>query len=292
MALNPKEIISSIYERRNILKKNTFILIVGESGEGKSYAALRIAEFIDSQFDPSQQVIYTAADLLKKIEEAREKKYKVLILDEAHTTIPARLWYSITNIATTFILTTFRQLQRLCLIFVSPSIEEVDVSIRRSVNFYFIVKRTTNEFSYVFPYQVVINRFDLEKQKVRLKRLTIKHNRKIYIIKEFLLKKPSKENIEKYENAAVKYKADLLRRQLNEIQSKVGSTLENKKTFDEIMAFLFENKKMLNMSFRKRKDGSIKLKRDFFKRLFKLTEQEIFELEAILFEELKKQNLI
>lgn len=291
--MNFEEIMKLIVRRRNELKKNTIIAITGDTGEGKSYAALRIAEIIDPEFDPEKQIIYNPKNLLERIEEAKEKKYKVLILDEAHVTVPARLWYSLTNIAIHFVLTTFRQLHRLTVIIVTPSIEEIDISLRRLLNYYFIVKRTTSRYAYLFPYEIYINRFTLLKQETLIKRLILIIDKKIYRIKTIKLKQPSLRIREKYEEMSKKFKAELLRKQIIELESKLKKGDEEvKKTIDEVLAFLFENKRLLNMSFRRKRDGTIKLNRSMFKRMFKFTEEDLYELEARLFEELKKQNLI
>ena len=291
--MRPEKIIKLIVTRRHRLKKNTIIAITGDPGEGKSYVALRIGEIIDENFDPEKQVIYHPKDILARIEEARKHRYKVLILDEAHVTIPARLWYSATNLAINFVLTTFRQLHRLCVIVVSPSLEEVDKSLRRLINYYFIISRTSNKFAYVFPYQIKINRYAVQDQKAYLKRFMFQYEGKIYRVKSFLMKKPNEEICEKYEKIATEFKAGLLKRKLSQLEMRFEKDAdERKKTLEEIITWLFENPKILKRAYRRKRDGTIKLYKGMFKKIFKLDETEMIELEGKIEEELKNRGWI
>jgi Zonular occludens toxin (Zot). len=165
------EVIRRIIYNRIEMKKNCFFMLVGDSGEGKSYTALRIAEIVQEDFDPKTQVVYTPDQYLDVINYAVEKrKTKVIILDEAHVTIPARLWLSFTNLAVGLVTTTFRRLKSLAVLIVSPDINWVEKMVRESCNYYAICERKRKdgriEYVYADVFKVLRNRYDIEKTKL------------------------------------------------------------------------------------------------------------------------------
>jgi hypothetical protein len=79
-------------ERRNKLNMDSRIIIEGEAGLGKSYAALRLAELIDSTFidDPEKavehQVVFAASEYMDAVTSL--PKFSCLIYDE-----PGQSWH-------------------------------------------------------------------------------------------------------------------------------------------------------------------------------------------------------
>jgi ABC-type dipeptide/oligopeptide/nickel transport system ATPase component len=151
-----EELIRHIVESRFRQKKNTFIAICGGVGEGKSYTALRLAEIIQPDFNVKEQVVYYPQQFLQVIENARSKVYRVVVLDEAHTTVPARLWYSFTNLAVSLVASTFRQLKSLVVIIVAPNINWVEKSIREMMNYYGVVLRKEGSIVIVIAYFIFL----------------------------------------------------------------------------------------------------------------------------------------
>ena len=284
------EFIRKITLARNEIKKNSVIGIVGEPGSGKSYAALSFAEYIQPNFSANEQIIYHPVQLLKKIKEARENRYKVLILDEAHATINARTWHSFINLATNMVLNTFRQLCRLNLFIVSPTINEVDVSVRRLLNYYFVVERTTNKYSIVYPYEISFNYLNLQQQEPYLKSPYINVNGHILVVKQFYVLEPSERIINEYENTAIKFKQELLERKLKEIEESLKSDI-NQNT-EEIITFLLNNHEILNKSFRITKSGTFKINKQMMKSLFKMSDTEIIKFETLLEQKLKELSML
>jgi hypothetical protein len=87
---------------------------------------------------------------LSKIKYAtEEKKIKCIVLDEAHVTVPSRLWLSFSNLALGLVTTTFRRLRSLCVFVVAPDISYVEKMIRDSCNFYAICERRLRAYDQI-----------------------------------------------------------------------------------------------------------------------------------------------
>jgi len=120
-------------------KKNFVACIVGETGSGKSYYALRLAELIKPNFDVNLNVVFTAKDFLKRINdrdpETMLKKGDVLIFDEAGTGegISSREWWNLTNRLINYMLQTFRYRQIICF-FTVPLQHFIDKQARELVH--------------------------------------------------------------------------------------------------------------------------------------------------------------
>jgi hypothetical protein len=283
-----EELIRHIVESRFRQKKCTFIAICGGVGEGKSYTALRIAEIIQPDFNVKEQVVYYPQQFLQVIENARSKGYKVVVLDEAHTTVPARLWYTFTNLAVSLVASTFRQLKSLVVIIVAPNINWIEKSLREMVNFYGVVFRKEGSPAYLKLYEIGFNYFDLTDQNPYLKKITFAYNGRPYKLNVLEVGVPSERIIQEYEQVASEFKKQLIQKQLQEVVRKIEKATEvSFKNIDEIVNALIENQKLLFSLVKKRKEG-IKLKKEEVKRLFKLTEAEIKELEQKLFEKMKE----
>ncbi len=200
-------------------KKNIFIMICGGSGEGKSYTALKIAEIIQPDFNPAIQIAYFAWQFLKVIENAKKKKYKVIILDEAHTTIPATKWFDYVNKAVHYVTTTFRQLHTLCVLIVTPNIKLIDKRLREICNYYAVAWRPTN-YVFIDFYKIYFNYYDLHNPEPKLNRIICKVGDKLVRIRRIKIKAPSKKLRKRYEKYSKIYKSDILRSKLEEIMKK------------------------------------------------------------------------
>lgn len=287
-----EKLIKHLVESRFRQKKNTFIAICGGVGEGKSYTALRLAEIIQPDFNVREQVVYYPQQFLSVIENARSKGYKVVVLDEAHTTIPARLWYSFTNLAISLVASTFRQLKSLVVIIVTPNINWVEKSIREMINFYGVVLRKEDSPTYLKLYEVGLNYFDLREQTPYLKRIVFAYNGRPYRLNVIEVGMPSQRLIEEYEQVSTEFKRQLIEKQLAEVTRKIEKATEvSSKNIDDVVNVLIENKSLLFSLVRKRKEG-MKLKRREVAKLFKLTGPEVEELEQKLFEKVKELGWI
>ncbi|MDY6986413.1 MAG: zonular occludens toxin domain-containing protein [Candidatus Thermoplasmatota archaeon] len=124
------------YYNNRIFKqnKNWLAVVCGETGSGKSYSALKMAEMCDPSFNVNR-VIYTPEDFMSVLD-TRLKSGNIIIWDEAGVGLPAREWYSISNKAIDYVLQTFRH-ENLGVIFTTPSFSFIDVQARKLFHSYF-----------------------------------------------------------------------------------------------------------------------------------------------------------
>jgi|Deesub1362A_J573_1020465.scaffolds.fasta_scaffold00023_155 hypothetical protein len=112
--------------------KNFMMNISGETGSGKSYSALRIAELIDPGFN-AERIVFTPEDYINAIEAARKRE--CIIFDEAGVGIPNREWYSITNRLVNYTSQIFR-FKNLVVIYTSPFSKFIDSSLVKLLHAY------------------------------------------------------------------------------------------------------------------------------------------------------------
>ena len=229
------EIVARLAQNHFALKKNFFMVIVGRPGSGKSYTALKFAETIEPDFSPGKQIAYFPEQFQSVMDYVREHKKKVIIFDEAHVTLSSRKWFSATNVALNNIMTTFRQLHRLAVFFVTPYQNFVDKQLRGLFDYYCIVEKTMTESNetlvFGMLYQIKTNLFDLKDQTPYLQKVRILWNGQVYVVGEMKIDLPSERVINEYENQSMKFKSDVLRKALETI---VGKDNLVKKVQEEI----------------------------------------------------------
>ncbi len=118
-------------------KKNFLCFITGQTGAGKSYAAISMAEIYSNMFGiefyPEYHIITSLKEMLLLINEPKEtRKIKfgsVIVFDEPQVEGDASRWQSEINQALTQLVSTFRN-QRLVVFFVCPYKEMIVKSSR------------------------------------------------------------------------------------------------------------------------------------------------------------------
>lgn len=113
--------------------KNFLLVICGETGSGKSYAALRLAEVLDKKFS-ARQVVFNKLEFFELLKSNILRKGSVIVFDEAGVSLSARKWFEHHEINN--ILQTFRH-RNYIVIFTVPSFEFVDKQARELFHAYF-----------------------------------------------------------------------------------------------------------------------------------------------------------
>ena len=73
--------------------QNYVMLFVGQTGTGKSYAAMSLAEHVDPNFNINR-VVFTADEFIAILNQDKTMvKGSVIMWDEAGVGMPAREWY-------------------------------------------------------------------------------------------------------------------------------------------------------------------------------------------------------
>jgi len=106
-----------LWRRMHVNNKNAMICLIGDPGNGKSWAALRIAELLDPEFH-AEKVAFRPERLLERINEEHPTG-DVTIADEAGVSMNAKTWWESDQIQIGNILETWRHQNR-CLIFTLP----------------------------------------------------------------------------------------------------------------------------------------------------------------------------
>jgi hypothetical protein len=103
-------------------------VLVGPTGIGKSYSALRLAELMDPAFTIAR-VVFSARDFLRLINEDLPKG-TVILWDEMGIGMAAREWYSILNKSVSYVLQSFR-FKNLIILMTVPDPAFIDSQARR-----------------------------------------------------------------------------------------------------------------------------------------------------------------
>lgn len=193
---------SNIYERLHSKKKNFILVVVGPTGSGKSYSALRFCEQIDPSFNASRIVFY-GDDFLDILEQMKIGQF--IIWDEAGVGIPARDWHSIINKTISYILQTYRK-KRFGIIFTVPSFDFIDVHARKLVHA--LGKCSDNSINYEKKecglqfYWLQYNPFVGPKGEGKIYKHypRIKMNGEVHVIKKLKFPLPSKKLRDDYED--------------------------------------------------------------------------------------------
>ena len=118
------------YIKSRVAKNQNFVMLyVGQTGTGKSYAAMSLAEELDPEFDISR-IVFSADEFIDVLNnDDILTRGSVIIWDEAGVGMPAREWYSISNKVISYVVQTFR-VKGYVLIMTTPSLKYIDSQIR------------------------------------------------------------------------------------------------------------------------------------------------------------------
>jgi len=137
-------IYQKILDRIHKNQKNYIAIITGETGSGKSWAAIRMAEQLDPSFNQNRIVFPPLQNLLDKMQEKKQagemKRGMFWVLDEGGVAAAAREWYSDANIYFSYILQSFRKLNQ-GLIITLPHLNLLDSQARQFRNAFIEMKR-------------------------------------------------------------------------------------------------------------------------------------------------------
>jgi len=144
--------------------KNLIGACIGETGSGKSYAMLSLAEGVskinETDFDINKVIFEPKefTNLIRKGEREKLKEGTVLIWDEAGVGLGSNFWYTLLNKSLGLILQTFRS-KNIILLFTVPNLSFIDASARRLMHFIFEMDGINYNAgqSYVKPLRIEVN---------------------------------------------------------------------------------------------------------------------------------------
>jgi hypothetical protein len=309
-----KRILYAVIIRRLRANKPAVCFISGDSGEGKSYATIKLMEVLleiaginlineagelDKEAFNVMQV-YTPLEYSKKLDKLlHDKKYKKLFmfcLHEAREVIKAKRWQSFINTAVADVNALSRRVKRICFFIVSQFIRDIDTSIRYTLNFYIKVNRPIGKASRIEIWVLWKDDNDLEKPKLRKRRLVgylrLPNGRlKRFSPRYIQLTKPRKEFREEFDYQDFTTKSAIIKQKLEKMIAQLQLDLSDTNTKLNTMAeWYIKNIDNLQLIGRMGKKG-FKLKPEF-KVMHGLTDQESKSFKDILEKRLKDVGYI
>ena len=235
-------LIQSVQKRLWKQNKNWLSIITGQTGSGKSWSALSLAEKIDPSFDTSK-VVLRPENFMEKVAEREWGQGDVVVFDEAGAGMSAKAHMTKKNRIIDQVLQTFRR-QNIAVIFTVPSKSNVDKSVRRLLHTYIETKTIDyiNERNHLKWLEMDYNqKTDKIYYKYPKRRTDSGALKKIKTVK---MGKPSESLIKAYEEKRSKYQDSKNNEFLDELQEKMsnGSNSDSGKTKEEkIKEYIEEN---------------------------------------------------
>src|SRR3990167_9289035 len=215
------------YIRRRISNNKNFLCcIVGATGSGKSYSALRLCQSLDPSFDIERCVLHPL-DLLRLINSGKYKPGTPMMVDEAGIMINSRAWQSVQNKLFNYLLQSFRH-KNFILFFTSPTFDFIDSASRKLFHSIIETKHIDKSRNVCInkPYLLQTNGIS---GKIYRKYLRIIDERYGKIpLKRLALGLPSKDLIFAYEKKKEEFTTKLYKEIEQELISKENKTNINK----------------------------------------------------------------
>jgi len=299
-----KRILYSVIIKRLKAKKPAVIFIGGDSGEGKSFSALRLLELLfevqglDFKEYMEDVNIYTPLEYPTKLDsllnDKRLKKINILAIHEARELVKAKNWQSFLTQAIADVNAMSRSIKRLCTIIISQFIRDITLDIRYTLNYYMIVRRPKGRPARLYINVLWKDDRDLEKPKLKKRKLSgylIAPNGryKRYVPQYLELKRPDKDVVIAFEAADKAAKQEIIRNKLNKLIEEMKKDLDtDNNKLDLMVDFYCRNTNNLQMISKKYK-GGIRVNSNF-KNMHDITEEDARRFEKLLNERLKEKG--
>lgn len=295
------DIIRHITLNRNRFKKPVIILFTGDSGEGKSYAALKVMESILPEgvtlVDVIEKVVaYTPLEYSQTINYVlfEAKHLNVVLIDEAREVISAQLWHEFINRAISDVNALSRSVKPLVVLVVTQFIKDIDIKIRRTITFYAKCYRPLGGNTRMRLYRIWKDDYDLENPRLRKRPLTgyIKKDGRYhkFITGDIVLKKPEKEATKIYERLNREKKTRLIRAKLDKILHQLEHEFEGEfKRVEQVAEWYASHRDVLRLIL-KRSRGKVTVDPEV-KVLWNMNPSEFQEFEKRIVNKLSNMNL-
>jgi len=144
-------------KRRITRNKNYLCAITGQTGSGKSYAAMSLMGCITGKLK-TKNICFTAKTFMERVVSGELKKGDVIIWDEAGVDLNSKQWQSLANRVINFVLQTFRNLN-LIVIFTLPYLSFLDSDSRKLLHGYMETMSIDeeNELAILSPKLIQVN---------------------------------------------------------------------------------------------------------------------------------------
>ena len=225
-----KVIIKNIQDRLLHNNENWLCVVCGDTGSGKSYSALRLAEKICPKRFNINNVVFSAEEFMSVLNSGKLRKGDVIVWDEAGVGLPAKEWYDLINKMITYIMQTFRR-DNLAVIFTVPAMSLVTSDVRKLFHAYIETVSKNKRKGYV------VTKFMNIERNPRTDKLYFKY---LHKIEEGMSKKitstrfflpSSKEFIKRYEEKKAVFSETLKKDVESELKLQKIEKLKKKSLF-------------------------------------------------------------
>lgn len=195
--------------------QNCLMLIVGETGSGKSWTGLKIGEELDPSFS-IDRVAFTAEEFAQMLNKDDIEKGQAIMFDEAGVGLKARNWYTEQNKKVIDVLQTFR-FKNLFVIFTVPSAGFIDKNGRKLFHYLIETQKVLKEAGRV---RCKMQRMEYSpkadiagygaKDGIYYKRPRVVKNGRLCIVDKVEFGKPSVKLRHAYEKKSAKFKQKVI----------------------------------------------------------------------------------
>lgn len=216
------------YIKNRIAQNKNFLgFISGQTGSGKSWSSISIAEQLDPEFKVNR-IVFSGLELMRLINSGELKKGSVIVFEEAGIGLSNKNWQSTINKMLNFLIQTFRH-KNFILIFNSPFMDFVDASTRKLFHAEFITcgidrnKGTCKLKPRTIQYNGRQNKF-------YYKMLRVITDKGVIPIAHWNVEKPSKSLIEAYEDKKTEFTTELnqkIQQELQEYEDSANKSTQN-----------------------------------------------------------------
>lgn len=299
-------ILYTLFIKRIKGKKPTITFLGADSGEGKSYTYLKLAERllhlqgVDIRNCLDDVNVYTPVEYPKKIEkllfDKELKKVNLIGIHEARDVVNAKDYSSFLARSIADINAQSRTVKRLMIFIVSQFIRDITTDIRFTITYYCKIYRPIGKRARLMIYKLWKDDRDLEKP--RLKKYKIsgflvypdgKYRR---FTPDYLeIKMPDKEIRDAFEKSDYAAKATIIKRKIDKLVQELSKDIgvENSKVA-AMVSFYAKNQDSLSLIGKRYKRG-FKLNPNF-RDMHDLSKQEVKDFKEGLDVELKRVGLI
>lgn len=236
-----EKVLNSLILRPLRYKKPRVIFIGGDSGEGKSIAALRIEQILleiqglDLRDYINDINIYQPMEYPTKIDRLLNdkslKKVNIVCFHEAREIVKAKNWAGFLAQAVADVNAMSRSVKRLCTIIISQFIRDITTDVRYTLHYYCTAARPLGGHTRLTIYKMWKDDRDLEKprlRKSRIKGLLVYPNgrRRVYMPKYLEITMPDKDIVKIFEEQDKEAKTKIIRAKLNKLIKDMKAELD------------------------------------------------------------------
>ena len=140
------------YIKWRVRKNKNFLgVFIGQTGSGKSYGALSLADILSDGKLPKENICFTGKEFIKRLRtglaDGTLKKGDVIVWDEAGVDLNSKQWMAATHRAINIVMQIFRK-ENIVVLFTVPFLSFIDSDTRKLIHTCFRTKRidfTTKE---------------------------------------------------------------------------------------------------------------------------------------------------